>query len=272
MSDFEGFLSFPPGGDTCHTGRGDTGEDRGANAPGGREEGAGSREQGMAGNACIPGDAGGLQLPTPFLPKGTEIVSEELAVHRTEEGWVFYNAGGPFGCCASDDDELEVALLVQFVRPGLLEHRAAAALLGMHRVTLCRTWQRMEAEQAGTRGKVKRGPKGPHEMTEEVVKAAQQVLDHGASMAAAARAVGGDPTTVRLAVRQGTLRLPESRARKQRRRGGGEMAPEWLDGHVRSTTAASTRSRRPSRSVGACVSPRHATRGSTTATGAPCSP
>lgn len=168
----------------------------------------------------------GLQLHTPFLPEGTEIVSEELAVHRTEEGWVFYNAGGPIGCCASDDEELKVALLVQFVRLGLLEHRAAAALLGVHRVTLYRTWRRMEAELAGTRGKVTRGPKGPHKMTDEVLKTAQQVLDHGASMAAAARAVGVDPTTVRLAVRQGTLRLPAGSTRRRGGRGKGEKAPE----------------------------------------------
>lgn len=169
----------------------------------------------------------GLQMHMPFLPEGAEILSDGLAVHRTEDGWVFYNAGGPIASCASDDEAGIRAVAVQLVKLKLVSQQVVCRILGVHRTTLYRSGRRMEAEQAGTLVRKKHGPKGPHKLKPDVVVAAQALLDRGKSMQGAAREIGVDESSVRRLVKSGALRLG-GQTRRRAAKGGVAAAPQEL--------------------------------------------
>lgn len=145
-------------------------------------------------------------MRVPFLPDGAEILSAELAVDRTGKGWVFYNASGPIFACESDDELGKRVIASQLVKLKLVGQGVICRVLGLHRVTLFRDQQKVAAGGARALEKKRRGPKGPHKLTAEVLRRAQELLDGGKSVQLVAEAVGVDASTIRRVQRSGQLR------------------------------------------------------------------
>ena len=152
-----------------------------------------------------------LTARLPLIPPGAHEVTDSLAILRDGERVVFFNAGGPiFSCRNSDRMGLRLAA-VNVVEQGLAGATAVAAALGLHRVTLFRDARKVRKE--GVEGLVakRRGPKGPHVLTPDVQRRAQQRLDRGESIRATASSVGVSERGLRHAITRGLLETPGSR-------------------------------------------------------------
>lgn len=149
-----------------------------------------------------------LTARLPLLPPGAHEVTDSLAILHDGERVVFFNAGGPiFSCRNSDRMGLRLAA-VNVVEQGLAGATAVAAALGLHRVTLFRDARKVRKE--GVEGLVakRRGPKGPHALTPDVQRRAQQRLDRGESIRATASSVGVSERGLRHAITRGLLETP----------------------------------------------------------------
>jgi hypothetical protein len=151
-----------------------------------------------------------LTARLPLVPPGAHEVTDSLAILRDGERVVFFNAGGPmFSCSHSDRMGLRLAA-VNVVEQGLAGATAVAAALGLHRVTLFRDARKFRKD--GVEGLVakRRGPKGPHALTSDVQRRAQQGLDRGESIRATASSVGVSERGLRHAIKRGLLETPGS--------------------------------------------------------------
>src|SRR3990172_2649661 len=137
------------------------------------------------------------QYRFPLHPAGAKEVNEVLAIHEAKGQVAYFAAGVPVFTHAADDPVGRRFAAVQLVELGLAEQTELAPALGLHRATIHRCRRKVQA--AGVLGLVEArpGPKGRHKLTGPRLQEAQAQLDAGASLRAAAAAVG---------VREGTLR------------------------------------------------------------------
>src|SRR3972149_365520 len=120
----------------------------------------------------------------------------------------YFAAGVPVFTHAADDPVGRRFAAVQLVELGLAEQTELAPALGLHRATIHRC--RRKGQAAGGLGLVEArpGPKGRHKLTGPRLQEAQAQLDAGASLRAAAAAVGVREGTLRHALGRGDLRRP----------------------------------------------------------------
>jgi transposase len=151
------------------------------------------------------------QLALPLSPAGARPINSVVEVVWDEERIAVFASGMPLLQCRVDDVGGVRFVVCELVELGLATQQEVAAFFGISRITLYRHRRRLEAE--GISGLVDRarGPKGGHKLTEERLVEAQQQLDGGASMRAAAKAVGVSPGTICYAVKQGRLQRPVKR-------------------------------------------------------------
>ena len=148
----------------------------------------------------------------PLLPADAAVISDDLAIQRSEGRVVFFNAAGPIYSC-DFDDSVAVRLGAQtMIKQDLAGVGALAGALDLHRSTLYRDGQRMKQSGISGLGGERRGPKGPRLLTGAKLREAQDLLDRGASLRSTAAEVGVSDGTVRNAIRQGRLHRESSRS------------------------------------------------------------
>src|SRR3990172_8998619 len=144
----------------------------------------------------------------PLLPPSAEVLSPDLAVARDGKMVVLFNAGGAFYTCAADDQAgLRLAASIT-ARLRLAPVTTLAQHFKVHRATVHRARKRIEKGGVDAVQPGKRGPKGPHKLTPEVLRKAQAALDGGASQRETARRVDVSHFAIAHAIRQGLLRKP----------------------------------------------------------------
>ena len=144
----------------------------------------------------------------PLLPPSAEVLSPDLAVARDGKMVVLFNAGGAFYTCAADDQAgLRLAASIT-ARLRLAPVTTLARHFKVHRATVHRARRRIEEGGVDAVQPGKRGPKGPHKLTPEVLRKAQAALDGGASQRETARRVDVSHFAIAHAIRQGLLRKP----------------------------------------------------------------
>jgi len=144
----------------------------------------------------------------PLLPPSAEVLSPDLAVARDGKMVVLFNAGGAFYTCAADDQAgLRLAASIA-ARLRLAPVTTLARQFKVHRATVHRARRRIEEGGVAAVQPGKRGPKGPHKLTPEVLRKAQAALDGGASQRETARRVAVSHFAISHAIRQGLLRKP----------------------------------------------------------------
>jgi hypothetical protein len=147
-----------------------------------------------------------LRSRLPLLPKAAELLSSDLAVVREGDKFLLLNASGVIYQC-KQDDELGVrvggALAVHL---GLAPLTAVARACGLHRATLHRDRTKLATGGVEALRARKRGPKGPHKLTPEVLADAQSRLDSGESLRDVGSHVGVSEFAVRHAIKRGLLR------------------------------------------------------------------
>jgi len=157
-----------------------------------------------------------LSALVPLLPKDAQEVGESLAILHDEETnrIVFFNAGGPIFSCRQDDRTgLRLAAVI-VIEQGLATSTAVSAALSVHRTTLFR--DRRKFKERGVAGLVekRRGPKGPHALTPQVQRRAQQMLDRGESIRGTAASVGVSNRGLRHAIKRGLLTSDRSKSQR----------------------------------------------------------
>ena len=144
----------------------------------------------------------------PLLPPSADVLSSDLAAARDDKVFVLFNAGGAFYTCAADDQAgLRLAASIA-ARLRLAPVSTLARYFKMHRATVHRTRNRIEKGGVDAVAPGKRGPKGPHKLTPEVLRKAQAALDAGASQRETARRVEVSHFAIAHAIGQGRLRKP----------------------------------------------------------------
>ena len=152
-----------------------------------------------------------LTARLPLVPPGAHEVTDSLAILRDGERVVFFNAAGPiFSCRSNDRTGLRLAA-VTVVEQELAGPTAVAAALGLHRTTLFRDARKFGEEGVAGLVEKRRGPKGPHALTPDVQRRAQQLLDRGEPIRAAAARVGLSDRGLRHAITRGLLTWPARR-------------------------------------------------------------
>jgi hypothetical protein len=103
------------------------------------------------------------------------------------------------------------------IEQGLVTSTAVSAALSLHRTTLFR--DRRKFKEQGVAGLVekRRGPKGPHALTPQVQRRAQQMLDRGESIRGTAASVGVSNRGLRHAIQRGLLTSVRSKSQRASR-------------------------------------------------------
>jgi hypothetical protein len=144
-----------------------------------------------------------------LLPADAGILSETVAVGRSNGTLLFFTPGGPMLRASPDDaDQMRLAA-VHLLDPaigGNLKVGVLAEVLGVHRATLHRWRRSFEAQSVAGLVEERRGPKGPHKLRGPVLVQAQCDLDRGVSQSEMARRRAGvTEGTIRAALCQGRL-------------------------------------------------------------------
>ena len=148
------------------------------------------------------------QYRLPLQPAGAEDVNDVLAIQRAKDQVAYFAAGVPvFTHAAGDRVGLRLAA-VQLVELELADATTLGRALGLDRSTIFRCQRKVRA--AGVSGLVdaRPGPKTPHKLTAERQAQVQDQLAQGASLRAAAKAVGVSESALRHARRRGALPRP----------------------------------------------------------------
>ena len=150
----------------------------------------------------------GFQGRLGLLPHDAEVLSDTVAVSRSQGSLLFFNPGGPMLRAVPDDREQVRLAAVHLLDPeigGGLKVGVLAGVLGVHRASLHRWRRTYEAESVAGLREERRGPKGPHKLRGAVLARAQRDLDQGCSQAEAARRAGVTEGAIRLALKQERL-------------------------------------------------------------------
>jgi prepilin-type processing-associated H-X9-DG protein len=146
-----------------------------------------------------------IQTRLPLVPPEAVEINDTVCFVHDGDRIGYFAAGVPLFSHAADDATGRRVAAAQIATLGLAKQSELSAALGVNRTTLYRQQQRFAAEGIGGLVDEKRGPKGPHKLTEPVLERAQQMLDAGESKRATAASVGVSEGTIRNAIRQGWL-------------------------------------------------------------------
>ena len=162
-----------------------------------------------------------LRSRLPLLPGDAEVISADLAIVRRAGRLVLLNAAGPIYECG-EQDEVGVRLAAALAADlGLATVNALAAAFGVHRTTVHRDHARLDEGGVGALQPRKRGPKGPHKLTPEVLRDAQRALDEGASLRSVGDRVNVSEFAIRHAIKNGLLHRGDGAEPARGRSGAG---------------------------------------------------
>jgi len=146
-----------------------------------------------------------IQTRLPLVPAAAVEINDTVCFVDGGGAIGYFAAGVPLFCHATDDVIGRRVAAAQIAALGLAKQSELSAALGVDRTTLYRQQRRFEADGIGGLVNEKRGPKGPHKLTEPLLKSAQQMLEEGKSKRATAVCLGVSEGTMRNAIRQGWL-------------------------------------------------------------------
>ena len=149
-----------------------------------------------------------LQSCIPFLPKGTQIINEHVALYRHDGQLEFYTASGPiFSCREEDRFGLRLAQGI-LIKDTTVTCAQLAKALGINRSTVYRNSQTYA--RSGAAGlMMDRSNRGPYKLKGEKLKKVQSLLDQGSSVYAAAKAVSVSHACIRDAICKGRIKRRE---------------------------------------------------------------
>jgi len=146
-----------------------------------------------------------IQTRLPLVPPEAVEINGTVCFVDGGQRIGYFAAGVPLFSHATEDAVGRRVAAAQIVALGLAKQSELSAALGMDRTTLWRQQRKFEAEGIGGLVDEKRGPKGPHKLSDPVLKSAQQLLDEGTSMRGTAASMGVSEGAIRHAIRKGLL-------------------------------------------------------------------
>ncbi len=153
----------------------------------------------------------GLQHRMLFLPGEAEMISDHLAVARSDGNVTFFDASGPIFTFREEDvGSLRfAAAMLSEPSLGLATSSQVAKALGRHRSRVYE-YRRQYSEGGAEALEVKRpGPRGPSKLKGSLLESAQEFLNEGASNRRVARLAGVSELTIRKGIKEGRLVRPQ---------------------------------------------------------------
>jgi hypothetical protein len=147
-----------------------------------------------------------IQSRLPLRPAEAIEINNTISFIDDGTTVAYFAAGVPLFTHAIDDAVGRRVALSQIVALELATPTELSVSLGVGRTTLYRQQERFLAHGVGGLAEEKRGPKGPHKLTEELLSTAQGLLDEGKSNRAVAEELAVSEGAIRHAVRRGWLR------------------------------------------------------------------
>ncbi|MDT7594935.1 MAG: hypothetical protein QOJ06_481 [Pseudonocardiales bacterium] len=140
------------------------------------------------------------QAVLPLLPADAILIGPVAGLVEGPEGGVVFVAGmATFAFDAGDEVGRRLAA-VQLVTTDIASAVAVADGFGVSVETLWRWRRRFEVHGVGGLMAAKTGPKGPHKLTEAIIRRVRELDKQGLSLAAIGTAVGIGTSTVRVAL------------------------------------------------------------------------
>jgi hypothetical protein len=142
----------------------------------------------------------------PMNPAEAEEINDEVGYVERDGVRIYYVLGVAVYVHREGDSVGERVARVQLLSQGAVTKEELSRAFEVTTTTLYR--QELRVEDEGIAGLLdkKRGPHGPHKMSEARIEKAQQLADEGFSKRAIARELGVSPAAVRLAFKDGRLR------------------------------------------------------------------
>ena len=154
----------------------------------------------------------GLQHRMLFLPDDAEVISEHLAVGRSDGNVTFFDASGPIFTFREDDvGSLRfAAAMLSDPDLALATSTQIGRALGRHRSRVHDYRRRYQGGGAEALEVKRRGPRGPSKLKGSLLESAQEFLNEGASNRKVAKLVGVSEQTIREGLKDGRLVRPVS--------------------------------------------------------------
>ncbi len=151
-----------------------------------------------------------LQHRIPMLPTDAEMVSQHLAVGRSDGRVTFFNASGPILCyCEDDESALRIAgAMLSEPSLGLAKPSQIAQALGRHRSRVHEYRKRYQKGGASALVVKRTGPRGPNKLNGARLARAQKHLNERKSNRRIAELVDVSEHTIRRAIEDGRLVKP----------------------------------------------------------------
>lgn len=147
-----------------------------------------------------------IQSRLPLHPAEATEINDTVSFVDDGKSVAYFGAGIPLFTHAREDVVGRRVAAAQIMTLGLATPTELCVGLHVGRTTLYRQQERFRARGVEGLADEKRGPRGPHKLTEQLVSQAQRLLDEGKSNRAVAEEVGVSEGTIRHGVRRGWLR------------------------------------------------------------------
>ena len=164
------------------------------------------------------------QALLPLVPEGATRISDILSVVRREGRFVYFCGVQPVFEHAEEDLKSFRMFTAQLCVQGACQQADIIRVFGVSKSSVLRSVKKYREEGPEGFYKKRRG-RGPSVMTPAVTEQAEQLLAQGHSKAEVARELDISYETLRKAIDQGRVRLPESPAEQQQQQQQQALAP-----------------------------------------------
>ncbi|MGB3564214.1 MAG: putative transposase [Thermoanaerobaculia bacterium] len=159
---------------------------------------------------CQTGKEGIIpQAILPLIPEGASQVSDWVSVHRDGDSWTYFVGIVPMGRHAAGERRSFQLMTSQLIDAGTCRQAEVIRAFGVSKSSVARALRRYREGGPAAFFQVRRGARrGGTVLTDDVLTAAQRLLDDGGSRAEVADELAVKDDTLRKALTDGRLREP----------------------------------------------------------------
>ncbi len=151
------------------------------------------------------------QAILPLIPHGATPINRVVSVWRDAERWTYFVGTHPIYYHMANDLRLFRLVTSQLIEAGVCRHSEIQKAFTLSKSSVNRALKKLRTGGPAAFFQDRRGRRGGHVLTPEVLERAQRLLDQGESRRDLVEALHVLPDTLRKAIHDGRLREPKRR-------------------------------------------------------------
>jgi transposase len=152
------------------------------------------------------------QAILPLIPRGATPVNNVVSVWRDDDRWTYFVGTHPIYYHGANDPRLFRLVTSQLIEAGVCRHCEIQKTFHISKSSVNRALKKLRTGGPEAFFEDRRGRRGGHVLTPEVLEKAQTALDQGHSRRSIAEELQVQPDTLRKAINDGRLREPKPSA------------------------------------------------------------